>query len=1019
MINGKRFVVEPIHKNNSIPRKEYSIIPDGDYFVDNTTHDSIQSKYPPIPYLLIGFDTEYQTPPSLVKMTKDKNVKLTEEEIKESEDGFVKYRNKKERGLLQNRILSYQFHCKIIEPIIIEGEYEGNKTIFDWEGIVYPHQEHINNGKHTKELTTRLSITELFYFIMAKGIKQFPNIKIPTNCYFLSHFSRADIPSLMDFRMNKILNTYHHDLGDESIEVDEVEKSSGWSKGSNLRESLQNTRGVFVSKKIFPVRINEDVEFKVNMRDTILLAPEMMKKLSDIGEMLGIEKIELNEGGKSDKYWKENMFEFREEHYNKFVEYGILDAKITTLYADKIIEINMKQTENYIIPITLTSVAVSKLILMWEKEDWIKSKLKQWKKADRYITGRIEKKYDFFNEKTQRLLKKKYYPFVDNIEWQKDFVINTYHGGRNEQFIFGCSWIDDWSDWDLTSAYPTAMSLIGEADWKNAKWNYNPEVLFSKEVTDLAFAQVEFKFPKEVRYPCLPVRTPSGLIFPREGNSLCGIPEIKLAQRLIEDNGGDGYIRLVVSVSVPTNKKNRVFENFLKNCIHERKLAEEKVGGEESLEKYFWKEMSNSTYGKTAQGLRRRMVYDLNLSGVKKLKDSKITHPYFASFITSMTRASLSEVMNNIPKDKCIFSVTTDGFLTNATDEEMKNSQNGMICNVLKKQMLRLKGNEEILEIKHRVKQTLGWRTRGQATLKEGDWKEEGSKKNLIIAKSGIKLKEQYDRGEENETIIDYFLNREYGDKLQFTNLTGMKDVWEKNNDMESKPNLKTLNMEFDWKRKPSFISETTIEWKGEEHNHLYFESLPWKNLEEYTVVRDNIESFNSNKKELRCLKTKENFNVFKRYLDSRLAVPEEHQPFLHKEDGDIKRLKQMVLCAWRKKEAGITRVVMEEVIGCEDDGWEVIPKVLLVVSYINWKQIFKDVGVKCTQVDVQNSKTNPKEYTPYRIPRTDRTIRILNDLKLNNIPNLKINELLSYEKGIELNFEKESMFIKEQTRFK
>ena len=72
------------------------------------------------------------------------------------------------------------------------------------------------------------------------------------------------------------------------------------------------------------------------------------------------------------------------------------------------------------------------------------------------------------------------------------------------------------------------MSLIGEADWKKAKWNYNFEELMSKEVTDLAFAQVDFKFPKEIRYPCLPVRTPSGLIFPREGNSLCGIPDIKL-----------------------------------------------------------------------------------------------------------------------------------------------------------------------------------------------------------------------------------------------------------------------------------------------------------------------------------------------------------------------------------------------------------------------------------------------------------------------------------------------------------
>lgn len=986
-----QYVVYPENtKYQRNPIRENFKLPEGNYFKDNPPPDDVVgNRYTPIPYLLIGFDTEYQSPESLVDSEEWKSVKGKVDLDKESERKYtnqtLEYRYMKERGLLQNEILSYQFHCKIVNPIMNDGKFVRNEITHEWEGIVFPHQNtttekqrRYKSGKE-KNIKTRLLLRELLYFIIVKGIIKYPNITIPTDSYLLSHFSRADIPSLMDYRI----------------------------EDGKVRDSLQNTRGSFVSRKDVEVRISDEVKFKIKIRDTILLAPAMKKKLEDLGKMLGEEKIQLDSDKEKEYYWKTHMKEYMENHYEDFKRYGIRDARITAMYSERLLEIHMKQTGNYILPKTLTSIAVTKLINMWKEEDWIKNK----KHPERDLLGIREKKYEVYNEKTQRSIKKKYFPFVDNVEFQKDFVTNSYHGGRNEQFIFGITWKDEWSDWDLTSAYPTAMSMIGEVSWEKSIWSYSQDSYKDLSMKDIGFYQVDFEFPSDVRYPCLPVRTPSGIIFPIKGRSICGLQEVKLADNL------KAKITVIQSVLVPSNRKRKIFEKFAMECIKQRKNAEDSIG-KDSLEKHFWKEMSNSTYGKTAQGLRRRMIYDLKLSNVKALDYSRITHPFFASFITSYVRATLAEVMNNIPRDKCIFSVTTDGFLTNSTDKEMEESQHGELCKVLKQQMKKIKGNETILEVKHKVKQLLGWRTRGQATIEEGDWLEGDD--NLVLAKSGIKLADEYEKTEQNRTIVDYFINRKYSHKTRYSNLSGVREVWEYDgNDMVSKPIIKTLNMEFDYKRKPSYLKDVNFKWRNKEYTHLYFETEPWKDLEEYTHIRSNIESFNKNETKLRCMKTVEDFKVFKNYVDERLAIPQQHKAYLHKKDGGKERIRQMILCAYRKEQAGVTdeMYIEEDYLEIDNIKYKLQIPQFKKISWSNWVKIFKDVGIECKKLHIQNSHHSPKEYTPHRIPKTEKTESILKVLKYTNFPKLNIEELLSNEKGIELITSEESKYLKSSSR--
>src|SRR5207253_846097 len=58
---------------------------------------------------------------------------------------------------------------------------------------------------------------------------------------------------------------------------------------------------------------------------------------------------------------------------------------------------------------------------------------------------------------------------IQELHVHEAYAVESYHGGRNEQFWFGKCFEDDWTDWDLSSAYPTAMSLIGRPQWRDIR----------------------------------------------------------------------------------------------------------------------------------------------------------------------------------------------------------------------------------------------------------------------------------------------------------------------------------------------------------------------------------------------------------------------------------------------------------------------------------------------------------------------------------------------------------------------
>jgi hypothetical protein len=117
----------------------------------------------PRSYLIIGFDTEYQSTDNL----------------------------KKGRIYSDNDVLSYQYSCSIINHLNEDNEET-------WEGIVLP---------DSYEIKDRISFQTFIEFIIGHGISNNPKIRIPRDIYLVSHFTRCDVPGFSDFSEDKDRST--------------------------------------------------------------------------------------------------------------------------------------------------------------------------------------------------------------------------------------------------------------------------------------------------------------------------------------------------------------------------------------------------------------------------------------------------------------------------------------------------------------------------------------------------------------------------------------------------------------------------------------------------------------------------------------------------------------------------------------------------------------------------------------------------------------------------------------------
>lgn len=673
------------------------------------------------------------------------------------------------------------------------------------------------------------------------------------------------------------------------------------------------------------------------------------------------------------------------DHFRElFRQYAIRDAEICAEYTVRMIRLYQEKTGKFCMPVTLTAIGVDMIGKYWKDQGIDPLE----------IVGKEQVTQKFWSKKHNRYQTIKKTVDIKKLYWHLDFLTECYHGGRNEQFWFGPAFEGLWYDYDLSSAYPSAMALIGRPDWNKIRSIRSSAELFGFKHTDLAFANVDFEFPEDVRFPVLPVRTEGGLVFPRKGNSSTHISEILLAKSL------GAKINMIEGRYIPSerhgdwsrgiDRPKRPFEGFTKYCIDQRRQYPKKT-----LENLFWKELVNSTYGKTAQGLRERRVYDLRDMNTKRLEPSKITNPAFASFITAFCRATLGEIMNNLPDDVAVFSVTTDGFLTTATDEQMHEAASETLGKYYMSARSVLTDDEAVYETKHIIRKPLGWRTRAQATLevsKPEDWVDTGivpkEDERIVLAKGGIRLPDRVSKAGENEQIIRLFFDRKPTDKLNMTLGMGIREMYEQGIDFVDKDLERSLSMEFDWKRKPKSIGVAKgSTYTGLNYNHLFFSTDPWDNVDQFNQTRSIWEKYNQTSRH--CLKTLEDYERFAIFLESQLSAEGEAGRYLRKQEGELKRLRQQIVIAWSMRRAG-THMLKPHAFQRKNLFPTYRFKARELAEILN-----DELGIPCIEIDVSNGKKK-KVFIPHQVPNTLLTRSKLRSVKLKLFPELVVEEFLT-----------------------
>ena len=128
---------------------------------------------------------------------------------------------------------------------------------------------------------------------------------------------------------------------------------------------------------------------------------------------------------------------------------------------------------------------------------------------------------------------------------------------------------------------------------------------------------------------------------------------------------------------------------------------------------------------------------------------------------------------------------------------------------------------------------------------------------------------------------------------------SGIREMYSLGADFVDREMEKVLSMEFDWKRRP--INPATAE--GLCYRHLQFQTEPWDTIEQFQKTRQLWEQYNLS--ERHCLKTVDDLEAFASFHESSLSTQGDASKYLRKDQGDLKRLRQELLIAWKLRKAG------------------------------------------------------------------------------------------------------------------
>ncbi|HMS48842.1 hypothetical protein [Candidatus Neomicrothrix sp.] len=568
----------------------------------------------------------------------------------------------------------------------------------------------------------------------------------------------------------------------------------------------------------------------VSVRDTMSQAPAGEKSLAVLGDASGVPKLKVPDG------WIDRMSDYRREHLPEFLEYGINDAVIVVEYLTRL------WGDGVVPPITLSSGAAAALV------DSGSAYLGASSAAEfrRRFAGLVDE--DEGVEAVEEGDRLSYYakrgrnPLDGAAAQLSAAFARGYHGGLNSCPMPGF-YLQPTVDIDAQNAYPTAMSLVRDLDWEAGAIEevVHERPLTSQDVptpTTPFVAFVSFTFPRDVLHPCLPIRADGTLVYSltSEGTAgawVCG-PELWLALRL----GAEVYCQIGYHGRVlagPDGGPSLSLRHGVKVLIDDRNTAK-RLFGKGSLEEMILKTGVNSVYGKTAQNVAEQRSWDARAQEMENVGGSAITSPYQAAMTTSLVRAQLHAAMNQIDeRGGYVYSVTTDGFITDQTVEVINALDMYGLAKDLSEARVALTGEPTIWEVKHAQEDLVNFTTRGNVSLSLGG----------VCAHNGLKMPKGVvpDSAEDRELLLGAVVARSGRVPNGYTRFPSFQELSRREDRKDFIPSRveRAVSMDYDLKRRPVVNSMTPRQVPlpdGTHYEMATFETEPWERVEDCLRAR-------------------------------------------------------------------------------------------------------------------------------------------------------------------------------------
>lgn len=568
----------------------------------------------------------------------------------------------------------------------------------------------------------------------------------------------------------------------------------------------------------------------VSVRDTMAHAPAGQKTLAALGAACGVAKRDVPDG------WIADMTGYRAAHLVQFLEYGINDAVIVVEYLARL------WGDGVVPPITLSGGAAAALVAAGS-EYFAVSSSKDFRLA---FSGLVqedgvevvddEDMLSFYAKRSRR-------PLDGAAAQLTAAYAAAYHGGLNACPMPGYYPVPT-VDIDAQNAYPTAMALVHDLDWEvgaiesvvHERWLTLDDI---PEPTTPFVGFVSFTFPPGTAFPSLPIVADGTLIYPRVSEGIAGTwavgPELWLALRL----GAEVFCQIgytARTVQRADGGPSRVLRHGVKQFIDDRNAAK-KVFGKESIEERTLKTSVNSIYGKTAQDVAEQRSWDAHAQEMDNVGGSAITSPYHAATSTSLVRAQLLATMNQIAeRGGSVYSVTTDGFITDRTVTEVNDLDLYGLGEYLREAREALTGDPTIWEAKHSQDDLVNFTTRGNVSLGRAG----------VCAHNGLKVPKgiEPDSAEDREYLLELVVTRDGRVENPYKRFPSFQELSRKEDRKDFLPSVveRSVSMDFDLKRRPvrSSMSPGLVPLPdGSLHEMATFTTEPWETIEECLRARE------------------------------------------------------------------------------------------------------------------------------------------------------------------------------------